>query len=133
MNFKLIQRMPLFSCNAAIITIFFRSPDLIQSYCKRISDGLGNKTATNDIESYDLYNFSLLFRRIFQNYDESCVSMNYKLAIEELKKDPLVAWYYQTCAEFGWYQTTDSENQPFGSLSPVEFHVKICQDVFGDV
>lgn len=41
-------------------------------------------------------------------------------------------WFYQTCSEFGWYQTTDSENQPFGTKSPIQFYLHLCHDIFGD-
>lgn len=97
-----------------------------------------NVNATNDIESHELYNFAKLFQRIFLPPDSSCISMDYASDIEELKKDDTRTgwsfrpWYYQTCSEFGWYQTTDSEDQPFGSLSPVEFYLQLCQDVFGE-
>lgn len=40
-------------------------------------------------------------------------------------------WFYQTCNEFGYYQTSDSKNQPFGSLFPLSFYVDQCTDVFG--
>ncbi|KAK8768395.1 hypothetical protein V5799_015142 [Amblyomma americanum] len=29
-------------------------------------------------------------------------------------------WTYQTCVEFGYYQSSDLKDQPFGSLFPVE-------------
>lgn len=41
------------------------------------------------------------------------------------------SWTYQTCSEFGYYQTTDSENQPFGDLVPIQFYLDMCRDVFG--
>lgn len=28
---------------------------------------------------------------------------------------------YQTCTEFGFYQTSDSEKQPFGKLFPLKY------------
>lgn len=28
-------------------------------------------------------------------------------------------WLYQTCTEFGYYQSTDSEQQVFGTLFPL--------------
>ncbi|KAK8788222.1 hypothetical protein V5799_022004 [Amblyomma americanum] len=40
-------------------------------------------------------------------------------------------WTYQTCVEFGYYQSSDLKDQPFGSLFPVEFFVKQCKDIFG--
>ncbi|XP_073349372.1 thymus-specific serine protease [Pagrus major] len=34
-------------------------------------------------------------------------------------------WVYQTCTEFGFYQSTDSPNQPFTGF-PLEYQVKQC-------
>lgn len=110
---------------------------LIEHYCKYLSTE--NANATNDIESHELYPFSQLFQRIFLPTNAKCVSMNYEDDIRELKKDNTILsnafrpWYYQTCSEFGWYQTTDSGKQPFGSKSPLEFYLRLCQDIFGDV
>jgi len=41
-------------------------------------------------------------------------------------------YLYQACAEFGWWQTSDSKKQPFGNLFPYRFIVKeLCTDIFG--
>lgn len=40
---------------------------------------------------------------------------------------------YQTCSEFGWYQSTDSVNQPFGSNTPIDYYVQFCKDIYGDI
>lgn len=40
-------------------------------------------------------------------------------------------WYYQTCTEFGYYQTTDSPQQPFGSLITLSYLTKLCSVAFG--
>ncbi|XP_001868268.2 thymus-specific serine protease [Culex quinquefasciatus] len=39
-------------------------------------------------------------------------------------------WFYQTCAEYGWYQTSGSENQIFGSGFPVELYIRMCADLY---
>ena len=40
-------------------------------------------------------------------------------------------WMYQTCTEFGFYQTSDSANQPFGKLFPLKYVVsKIKLEAF---
>ncbi|XP_031639714.1 putative serine protease K12H4.7 isoform X3 [Contarinia nasturtii] len=71
--------------------------------------------------------------------NEKCVSINYEDDIKELKKDntslayAFRPWFYQTCSQFGWYQTTDSQKHPFGTKSPIEFYLKLCQDLFSDV
>jgi len=40
-------------------------------------------------------------------------------------------WTYQTCVEFGYFQTTDSPNQPFGNLVPLSYYTDQCKDGFG--
>eukprot|EP00794_Sanderia_malayensis_P011360 gene11360-12544_t len=40
-------------------------------------------------------------------------------------------WMYQTCTEFGYYQSSDSVSQPFGSLFPLSFSIQQCVDIFG--
>lgn len=43
-------------------------------------------------------------------------------------------WTYQTCAEYGWFQTSNSVNQPFGSSFPVELFIQTCVDLYdGDL
>ncbi|XP_011184933.1 putative serine protease K12H4.7 [Zeugodacus cucurbitae] len=41
-------------------------------------------------------------------------------------------WYYQTCNEYGWYQSSTSRQQPFGTKFPPLLSTTLCQDVFGD-
>jgi len=42
-------------------------------------------------------------------------------------------WTYQTCAEFGYFQTTDSSSkrQPFGDLVPLSYYTDLCRQAFG--
>lgn len=39
-------------------------------------------------------------------------------------------WLYQTCAEVGWYQTSGSENQIFGSGFPIDLYIRWCSDLY---
>ncbi|KAK9499853.1 hypothetical protein O3M35_002811 [Rhynocoris fuscipes] len=41
-------------------------------------------------------------------------------------------WFYQTCTEFGFYQTSSSSDELFGSNFPLSFFTKQCKDVFGE-
>eukprot|EP01106_Pelomyxa_sp_JSP_P012138 TRINITY_DN328_c0_g1_i7.p1 TRINITY_DN328_c0_g1~~TRINITY_DN328_c0_g1_i7.p1 ORF type:complete len:152 (+),score=28.17 TRINITY_DN328_c0_g1_i7:65-520(+) len=41
------------------------------------------------------------------------------------------SWWWQTCTEFGYYQTGESKNQPFSSMISLQFFVDVCNDVFG--
>lgn len=109
----------------------------IEEYCEHLANE--NANVIDDIESHKLYPFAKLFLESFMPPNGNCVSISYENEIKQLKKDNTTIanafrpWYYQTCSEFGWYQTTDSEKHPFGSKSPIEFYLKMCQDVFGDV
>ncbi|VDK56834.1 unnamed protein product, partial [Anisakis simplex] len=40
-------------------------------------------------------------------------------------------WIWQTCTEFGYYQTTDLGRNIFGSGSPVNYAVDMCNDIYG--
>uniref|UniRef100_A0A1B0CT00 Prolylcarboxypeptidase n=1 Tax=Lutzomyia longipalpis TaxID=7200 RepID=A0A1B0CT00_LUTLO len=66
-----------------------------------------------------------------------CWDADYDEAIQyyantEWSPDISRQWLYQTCNEFGWFQTSGSPDQPFGSMFPVEMNFQICHDVFGD-
>jgi len=41
-------------------------------------------------------------------------------------------WFYQTCTEFGWYQSSSQKSHPFGSTFPLGLFTKMCSDVFGE-
>lgn len=40
-------------------------------------------------------------------------------------------WIYQTCNEIGWYQTSTSRKQPFGTNYPLDFFTTLCADAYG--
>jgi len=41
-------------------------------------------------------------------------------------------WTWQTCTEFGWYQTTNQESGVYGHTLPLDFFEQWCQDAFGE-
>ncbi|KIH44616.1 hypothetical protein ANCDUO_25358, partial [Ancylostoma duodenale] len=42
------------------------------------------------------------------------------------------SWTWQTCTEFGYYQTTDGGPKGiFGDVTPLSVFVNMCTDVFG--
>lgn len=45
---------------------------------------------------------------------------------------PVRQWIYQTCNEFGWYQTSRSSQQPFGTKFPVDLYLQMCEDIYGE-
>lgn len=42
-----------------------------------------------------------------------------------------IQWTYQTCNEFGFYQTSDDKQRIFGDRFPLVFFVKQCTDFYG--
>ncbi|KAK4877733.1 hypothetical protein RN001_010239 [Aquatica leii] len=40
-------------------------------------------------------------------------------------------WTYQTCTEFGFFQSSSYRPQVFGNKFPVDFFIQMCMDVFG--
>jgi pimeloyl-ACP methyl ester carboxylesterase len=41
------------------------------------------------------------------------------------------SWVWQTCTEFGYFQSTDKVNNIFGSTVPVSFYVDQCTAIYG--
>jgi len=71
--------------------------------------------------------------------EEKCLDHTYKSMVSELQEvgwDSTGAaggrqWTYQTCTEFGWYQSSDSPKLNLGKLIPVRFFEYMCTDIFG--
>ncbi|XP_012936810.1 putative serine protease K12H4.7 [Aplysia californica] len=40
-------------------------------------------------------------------------------------------WIYQTCTEFGYYQTSESSHQPFGHQFSLPYFIQQCTDIYG--
>lgn len=118
--------------DAVSALVQYHEPGTIETFC----DNLFNVTEEN---STDVERFSVWFKNFIFGDSEECLE-NYEISVEFMRNtswDSIVAsapgkqWIYQTCAEFGWYRTTDSNNQPFGSSVPVAFYIQLCTDIFG--
>ena len=68
------------------------------------------------------------------------IDANFSRQVEEMRQTPwnssavdegMRQWIYQTCTEFGYYQTTDSAQQPFGDLITLASQLKTCSAVYG--
>lgn len=40
-------------------------------------------------------------------------------------------WTYQTCTEYGFYQTSDNASFVFGNRFDVDFFIRQCTDIYG--
>eukprot|EP01128_Nolandella_sp_AFSM9_P007563 TRINITY_DN4186_c0_g1_i1.p1 TRINITY_DN4186_c0_g1~~TRINITY_DN4186_c0_g1_i1.p1 ORF type:complete len:482 (-),score=127.98 TRINITY_DN4186_c0_g1_i1:183-1502(-) len=69
----------------------------------------------------------------------SCVDIRYSEMVKQMQNINdfgensvgIRSWVYMTCVEFGYFQSTDSQKQPFGDLVPVSFYTGLCTDVYG--
>ncbi|EDV20342.1 uncharacterized protein TRIADDRAFT_63413 [Trichoplax adhaerens] len=74
---------------------------------------------------------------ILKQNGQKCNDVVYKDMIKQMQQSkfqPGIAgrlWFYQTCTEFGYYQTSDSKKQSFGNMFPIKYWVQQCADVFG--
>lgn len=74
---------------------------------------------------------------------EACYDSGYQRTVDYMRNqlwtdDAVVEadrqWYFQTCNEFGWYQTSSSHpNHIFGSAFPVDLYSSMCADIYDGV
>ncbi|XP_062563844.1 putative serine protease K12H4.7 [Armigeres subalbatus] len=104
----------------------YHSTGDIEGVCEIIMD----ETFTNDMEA--LANW-------FTMGISGCMDMSYGGVIRYYRSTDwnhsantgaMRPWLYQTCAEYGWYQTSGSENQIFGTGFPVDLYVSMCYDLY---
>jgi len=90
-----------------------------------------------DADATDLISRYVAVTQLYQQ--GQCLEISYDNMIAQLQNITIGdetgvgirQWTYQTCAEFGYFQSTDSPNQPFGNLVPLSFFTGICSDAFG--
>lgn len=67
----------------------------------------------------------------FWREESECFDYDFYNMIDEMKEiDWIISWIYQTCTEFGYYQSTTSDTQPFKNVPP-ELYYKMCTGMFG--
>lgn len=66
---------------------------------------------------------------------ENCIDVTYGSTVQSYlhtnyTENNKRLWKYQACSEFGWFQTSASEDQPFGTQFPLDFNIRLCEDIF---
>ncbi|KAB0797058.1 hypothetical protein PPYR_11119 [Photinus pyralis] len=69
-----------------------------------------------------------------------CLDYKYDKMIQELSQNSWSSnvseggrqWMYQTCTEFGFFQSSSQPPYIFGTDFPVEFYIQQCVDIFGE-
>ena len=81
-----------------------------------------NENIGTEVERYAEVN-----RILLQAYGQKCLDHSYTNLIKDLKSESWNSsaagggrqWTYQTCTEFGFFQSSDLTDQPFGHFFPV--------------
>lgn len=77
-------------------------------------------------------------RLLLADNKQKCLDYKYDKMIAEMQNttwdedNAMRQWTYQTCNEFGFYQTSDKKDDVFGDRFPVEFFIKQCMDIYSD-
>ncbi|ENN72329.1 hypothetical protein YQE_10964, partial [Dendroctonus ponderosae] len=83
-----------------------------------------------------LANFNSL---MLEATDQKCLDFSYVNMILDMTKTTWNSsaseggrqWMYQTCNEFGFFQTSDEKPQIFSDRFPIKFWTQQCSDIFG--
>ncbi|XP_059614085.1 putative serine protease F56F10.1 [Phlebotomus argentipes] len=84
---------------------------------------------------------AMLNKIILEDESSPCLDFKYDKMISDLQATSWLAaevvngtrqWIFQTCMEFGFYQTSDSPSLVFGDRFPVDFFTRQCTDIYGD-
>jgi hypothetical protein len=74
-----------------------------------------------------------------QTYNRTCLKTAYRTLFDAVKNTSWNTpeaengdrqWFWQTCTEFGFYQSTGSDRQPFGATIPVEYGLVKVETLF---
>ncbi|XP_030239775.1 putative serine protease K12H4.7 [Drosophila navojoa] len=102
------------------------NPGRIEGVCQQIMAG---STDLLGVSSYLLSEFS-------KASSSSCNDLSYDAIMKVLSDtryngNMMRQWIYQTCNEYGWYQTSSSIAQPFGTKFPLALFITMCADLYG--
>ncbi|XP_053672451.1 putative serine protease F56F10.1 [Anopheles nili] len=99
-----------------------------------ICDVMMNQTMGAPVSRLAKVNLMLL-----QSSNETCLDYLYDKTVQQMQntswESPTASgarqWTYQTCNEFGFYQTSNNASSLFGDHFPAEFFVRQCADIYG--
>lgn len=94
---------------------------------------------TNDSLGIAIDRLAILSTKILNASKEKCLDYMYNKMIHKLRNITWAneeaeggrQWMYQTCTEFGFFQTSTARPKLFSETFPIDFFVQQCIDVFG--
>lgn len=107
----------------------------IENACAEILTDTAN--SLTDTETGFMHGFALFFQKKLSLSSGRCIPINYNDNLKSVLSNAFSGgairqWLYQTCSSFGWYQTSASKQQIFGSSIPVDLYLRLCLDLFGE-
>ncbi|XP_071824536.1 thymus-specific serine protease-like [Apostichopus japonicus] len=100
--------------------------------------GLGNESwiagvCKEMMATSDPYqNLIKFFNHVQISLNLGCMDVSYETYRKELEQNPIKAWIYQTCTQFGYYQTCEVGSQcPFSHGLDLTRDLTFCKDAFG--
>jgi pimeloyl-ACP methyl ester carboxylesterase len=93
----------------------------------------------NPDENTPMERYAAVNNLMLSTFDKNCTDFKYSHMIKEMQQESWNStsaggsrqWTYQTCTEFGFFQSSDLVGQPFGSEFGIDFSVKQCVDLYG--
>jgi len=73
------------------------------------------------------------FNNFANNFSQvPCVEVNYTQTLVDMSTSNAGrSWTYQTCVEFGFFQTAETDTQPFSRSISLQYYLDMCTDLFG--
>lgn len=76
---------------------------------------------------------------MLKTLEENCTDYKYSKSVKDMQQESWNSsaasggrqWTFQTCTEFGFFQSSDLDGQPFGKNFPIDFSTRECRDVYG--
>ncbi|CAG9854740.1 unnamed protein product [Phyllotreta striolata] len=101
---------------------------------EKLCDVMTNKDLGIEVDRLAAVNNLLL-----NGSNETCLDYKYDKMISEMRNVSWDAeaseggrqWTYQTCTEFGFFQTSSYKPQIFGDGFQLDFFISMCEDIFG--
>ncbi|XP_036932963.1 thymus-specific serine protease [Acanthopagrus latus] len=105
---------------------------------KEICGVMTNGSEAHEAEM-EAYNRLVKLAQIYRSTsEEPCLDISHEKAVKDLMDTSLLSgrrverqWTYQTCTEFGFYQTCEDATCPFSGMVTLQVHTKVCPMVFG--
>merc|ERR1711983_477966 len=97
------------------------------------------KTMTDENIGEPINRLATVNGRLLGSNKEKCLNHTYESFLDLITETSWIGggigwrqWIWQTCTEFGWYQTTNQDSGVYGSSLSLDFFEQWCQDAFGE-